>query len=263
MSVSRRLWASVRRLRHARQIDRTLVVAVPVLARDRVGVVRMGERDAQEERPPVRLARPVREPTPGGERRRLVEVELVRGLGDARLLDARHVVVPPVDPLVRLIPVRRPAEIGRIDVGGQPLLEAVQLVRADEMHLAGEAGAITQRPQAVRHGRHGGAELGGIVVDLDPRGQPPAHQRSTRRRAQREIAVGGLEHHALRRQPVEMRGADHRMAVGTQRQGGELVGHDHQDVRLGHRALFASGLGFLYPCLAGVASRLRRTRVMT
>src|SRR3712207_7494947 len=48
--------------------------------------------------------------------------------------------IPPVDPLLDEPPVGRPAEIGRVDVGGQPLFEPVQLVGSDEMHLAGKAG---------------------------------------------------------------------------------------------------------------------------
>jgi hypothetical protein len=61
-------------------------------------------------------------------------------LGDARAGDGAEIVVPPVDPLAGLAVVRRPAEIGGVDVGGQPLLEAVHLVGSDEMHLARQAG---------------------------------------------------------------------------------------------------------------------------
>ena len=62
--------------------------------------------------------------------------QLIGDLGHARARDGSKIVVPPVDPFPRLAVVRGPAEIGGIDVGGQTLLEAVQLVRADEMHLA-------------------------------------------------------------------------------------------------------------------------------
>ena len=139
----------------------------------------------------------LRQPPLGLERHLLVEVELVGGLGDPGLLDRRHVMVPPVDPLLRGIPVGSPAEIRGIDIGRQALLEPVQLIGADEMHLAGEAGGVAQRPQAVRHGWHRGRELGGVVVDADPRCQPAAHQGSPRRCAQREVAVGVLENDAL------------------------------------------------------------------
>ena len=62
-------------------------------------------------------------------------------------------------------PVRRPVEVGGIDVGRQALLESVQLVGSAEVHLAGENGAIVAKPESVRKGWNVGPELGGVVVD--------------------------------------------------------------------------------------------------
>ena len=54
-------------------------------------------------------------------------------------------------------PVRRPVEVGRVDVGRQALLEAVQLIGADEVHLAGERRLVAGGAQHVGdRGRAGG-----------------------------------------------------------------------------------------------------------
>ncbi len=95
----------------------------------------------------------------------VVVFELVGDLGDARAGDRAEVVVPPVDALAGLAVVGRPAEIGGVDVGGEPFLEAVQLVGADEMHLARQRGVIAGAAQVVGVGRDVGGEFGGVVVD--------------------------------------------------------------------------------------------------
>ena len=51
---------------------------------------------------------------------------------------ATEVVVPRQRLVVGQAPVGHPVEPGRIDVGHRPLLEPVQLVGADEMHLPRE-----------------------------------------------------------------------------------------------------------------------------
>ena len=96
----------------------------------------MREADRQAEGPAVALAREVEDALAGEMGDLVVIFELVGHLRHAGFGDGGEVVVPPVDALAGLRPVRRPAEIGRVDVGGQPLLEAVQLVRPDEMHLS-------------------------------------------------------------------------------------------------------------------------------
>ena len=83
----------------------------------------------------------------------VIEFELVGDLGDAGPNDRAHVVVPPVDPLARVVVIGRPAEVGRIDVGRQALLVAMELIGTDEVHLAGERGLIAGAPQVVGEGR--------------------------------------------------------------------------------------------------------------
>jgi hypothetical protein len=167
----------------------------------------------------------------------VVVFHLVGDLGHARAGDRAHVVIPPVDPLARFAPVGRPAEIGGVDVGGQPLLEPVQLVGADEMHLAGQAGVIARPAQVMRVAGDGGGELGGVVVDPRARGQLPRHEARPPRRAEgaRRIGVGKADRpfcQALevgRVQPVGR-------PVGEQR-AVQLIDHQHQDVGPpGHRS---------------------------
>ena len=88
-----------------------------------------------------------------GERHLVVEVELVGAHARTGLRSPSSCCDTSSGRSGGVIPVRRPAEIGGIDVGGQPLLEAVQLVGAAEMHLAGQHGAIARRAQIMGEGR--------------------------------------------------------------------------------------------------------------
>ena len=63
---------------------------------------------------------------------------------DAGVANRAHVVIP-ARTMLGAIPVRRPVEVGGIDVGRQPLLESMQLIGSAEVHLAGENGAIAAR----------------------------------------------------------------------------------------------------------------------
>ena len=87
------------------------------------------------------------------ERDLIVIFELVGCLGDTGRRYRAEIVIPPVDALAGLSIIRRPAEVGRIDVGGQPFLESMQLIRPDEVHLARQAGVITCAAKMMREGR--------------------------------------------------------------------------------------------------------------
>ena len=87
----------------------------------------------------------------------VVIFHLVGNLGHPGTRHRAEVVIPPVDPLARLAVIRRPAEIGGVDIGGQAFLEPVHLVGADEMHLARQAGLITRAAQVMRIGGNIGA----------------------------------------------------------------------------------------------------------
>ncbi len=172
-----------------------MFVEIPELLARHVRVMRMRQRNGEAPGPMdgiVLFARKLIELLRGQEHDLVVIFHLVGGLGDAGAGHRTHIVIPPVDALAWLAVIRRPAEIGRIDVGGQPLLETVQLIRPDEMHLAGQAGVVAGGTQMMGEGRDGRREFGGIVIDPGTRRQLPAHERGAARRAERRgrIVVG-------------------------------------------------------------------------
>ena len=237
--------------RDGRVEGRAIGVEVPVARAGDVGVVRVGEADRQA--PGARVGLP-------GEvvelRRRLegdlvVVVELVGDLGGAGPGDRAEVVVPPVDAAIGLLPVGGPAEVGRVDVGGQPLLEAVQLVGADEVHLAREAGRVAGAAKVVGEGGQIGGELGGVVVDPGAARQQPGHEAGAARGAERARGVGVDEAGRAFGEAGEVRGVQERgRAVGEQG-AGELVNHQDQDVRAGHPAPCMYAVPDIYPKLLG------------
>src|SRR4029077_2544314 len=96
-----------------------------------------------------------------------VVVHLQRRLGDARLENAAHVVIPGQVCAEWGLPVRYPVHARRIDVGRQAFLETVQLVGPDEVHLAGEDGPVSIRTEVMRNRWDGSRQLGAVVVDPD------------------------------------------------------------------------------------------------
>ena len=132
--------------------------------------------------------------------------------------------------MVGAIPVRRPVEVGGIDVGRQPLLEPMQLIGSAEVHLARENGAIAAKPESVSKGRNVSCELSRIVVDPRARRQKARHERGARRRAQGARAIGAVEHDPVSRERLHIRRADEGMAVDGQERRRHLVGHDDENV---------------------------------
>ena len=218
------------------KVDLVVVVEIPVPLSRHVRVVRMAERDAQQERRLAVVARVVVHAADRVKRDLVVVLQGVRDIGHAGLRDRARVVEPPVDPVVRLAPVRRPAEVTGIDVGRQPLLEAVQLIRADEVHLPAQARSVALEPEVVRERRNRRPELGCVVVHGRAGRKRPRHERRPGGSAQRARAVRVLEHDAPIRQAVERRRLRDGMTVRSQERGGELVDHHDEDVRpVGHR----------------------------
>ena len=103
--------------RDPRRVDRLVFVEVPEGPGDGEGVVRVGQRGHYQEGPAVRRADVVVDRPLGREGDLLVEVHLVGADAEPRVGHRGHVVVP-ARPLGRPLPVRRPAVVGGIDVGG-------------------------------------------------------------------------------------------------------------------------------------------------
>src|SRR5271165_2901538 len=88
--------------------------------------------------------------------------------------------VTPTRPLLEAIPIRRPAEVGRVDVRGQALLEPMQLIRAAEVHLAAQYGLITGAAHEMCEGRHLRGKFRGVVVRADGRDLAAAQEGKAR-----------------------------------------------------------------------------------
>ncbi len=158
-----------------------------------------------------------------------VEVELVGAGAWARLQHRQHVVIPARTTLGPG-PVGGPAIVCGIDIGGQPLLEAVQLVRPAEMHLARKRRAVAGAPEVMSKGRNVAGEVRSVVERSDARRQRPGQHGVARGRAERAVAIGRLEHHAAIGQPLEMGCLDHGMPVEREEARRHLVGHQKEDI---------------------------------
>lgn len=163
----------------------------------------------------------------GFEHHLFVEIQLIGAHARPGLQHRRHVVVPG-GAHVRLIPVHRPAIVGRVDVAGEAFFIAVQLIWPAEMHLARQCRAVTEAAQVVGISGYIGGEIGGVVVGANLARQLAADQGETRRRAQRAIAVGGVKHHALCSQAAQVRQLDRGRSVERQHRRGHLIGHDER-----------------------------------
>ncbi len=130
-----------------------------------------------------------------------------------------------------------PAEIGGIDVRRQPLLEAVHLVGADEMHLAGKRRLIAGAAQVVRIGRDVGGEFRGIVVDARAARELSGHEGGPRRRAERACRVGIREAHRALGQCLQMRRMKKVGRPVWKQRSVELVDHKDEDIGRAMRGL--------------------------
>jgi len=221
----------IERLGGARGHGDVLVeIEVPIALRHGERIVRVGERSHEQEGPPVIRASNVEDRPLRSEGDLVVEVELVGAHAHAGLSDRAHIVVP-ARPGLGMVPVGRPAVVGRIDVGGQPLFEAVQLVRAAEVHFSRQDCAVAAQPQMMGESRDIGREFRGVVIDAGARGQEPRHERGARGRTERACAIGAVEDDAAFRERLHVGRMGWRMAVDRQERRRHLVGHDDEDVQ--------------------------------
>ena len=147
---------------HRRQVDVVVTVLVPVVRRGRERRVRVGGGDDQEERIVLRVPRQIVEFLDAVE----LDLVVVVDLQAAHALAGLHhrAEADPGRAVLRLVgPVRCPGEVGRVDVSGEPLLEAVELVWADEVHLAAEDGVVAEIVGVVGHRRPLRRELDRVV----------------------------------------------------------------------------------------------------
>jgi len=239
--------------RHRGRVDLGRIVAVPIFARGDEGVVRMGEGDGHEEGPLVLIARQVEQLAVGGVGNFLIIVELEAARAQPGLHHAEQAHPRAGKGRVGL-PIRCPGEVGGVDVGGDPLLIAMQLVGTDEVHLAGQDGAIALQPQVMhQRGRRGG-EVRAIVEGADAAGPLPRQHGGARGRADREVAIGIAEHRAARAERVDMRRLRHLVAIGGQHARCQLIRHDQQDIGSAHGALLRYGISTIFAAATAPAS---------
>ena len=141
-------------------------------------------------------------------------------------------MIPPVDPLAGLAVIRRPAEIGGVDIRCQPLLEAMQLVRPDEMHLAGQAGVIAGAAEVVGVGRDVGGEFGRIIIDACPGRQAAGHEGSAAGCAKRAARIGIPEPDGPCRKRFQRRCMQEIRRAVREQGSVQLVDHQDQDIGL-------------------------------
>ena len=195
----------------------------------------MDQADHHGERPDG-VHRMFKNPAAGEKGRLFVIFDLERGGGRAGLCYRVHIVMPLVDAIIGELPIRGPCVVRGIDVCRQPLIKAMQLVRPDKMHLARQRSVIAHLAQVVGKGRDAGRKFGGIVIGADPADLLPGHKGRARRRAKRRVAIGPVKPHSLRGEGIHMGRLHQRVSIGAGEMGGQLVGHDKNDIgRLGHR----------------------------
>ena len=214
----------------ARHAHVFVAVQVPEFVGNGVGVVRVRHGHGQAKRLLGGVAHMVVQVLAGLEHHLFVKVDLVGSHAGAGLQHGGHVVVP-TGAHVGLVPVHGPAVIGGVNVTGQALFIAVQLVGATKMHLARKRRAVAQTAQVMSVGRHIGWKVSGIVKAANFGRQLPTHQAETRGRAQRAVAIGRVKHHTVFSQCAQVRHLNGRAGVvQRQQRRGHLVGHDEQNI---------------------------------
>ena len=209
-------------------------VEIPVLLAGHIGVVRVGEADSQAPRAIIMATGEVIELARCVIGDLIIILHLVGDLRHPSTGDRAHVVIPPVDAFAGFPVVRRPTEVGWIDVRREAFLKPVELVRPDEMHLAREAGLIACTPQVVGVGRDGGGKLRRVVINTCAAGKLARHERRAAWGAEWGGCVAILETGRFRRQFLKVRRM--KPVGGTVGKQGsvQLIHHDDEDVGLAH-----------------------------
>ena len=220
---------------HLRQQMVAVVIQIPIFLARHVRVMRVGKADGHAPRAVIKATRQVIDLARCLECDGVVIFHLVAYFGHPCARHRPHVVVPPVNAFAGFAIIGGPAEISGIDISGQTFLEPVQLVGADKMHLARQAGVIARTAQVMRIGRHAGRKFSRVVIDARGARQLARHKRRPPRCAQWAGGIGILEPRRPRCQFFQVRGMQPiDGAIGKQR-AVQLVDHQDQDVWFGHR----------------------------
>ena len=118
----------------------------------------------------------------------LVKIQLVAAAARTGLEDGARIVIP-LQASVWLVPVDSPAKVGRVDVAGQTLLVAVQLV-TDKVHLAGQGGVVALGAEVMGVGGQLRGDLRCVVKGTNLHGKQAGNHAHARWGAERRRAVG-------------------------------------------------------------------------
>ena len=155
---------SIRNRRHVMQKMRAVSIKIPVFLALHIGVIRVDKTDRQTPWPTVIATHQIIKLAGSVMGNLIIIFQLIGCLANTGARDAAHVVIPPIYAVTGLTIIQCPAEIGRINICGQALFKAMQLIRANEVHLAHETGLITGTAQMMRIGRKRRYEFGRIVI---------------------------------------------------------------------------------------------------
>ena len=131
-----RVMVLIPKRRNRRQQVFAILIKVPILAPRHIGVMRMRETHRHTPRTLLHTPRQIVKLLLSQMCDLVVILHLVRDLGNASPRHRPHVVVPPVDALAWFPVIRCPTIVRRVDVGRQPFLKSMKLIRPYKMHLA-------------------------------------------------------------------------------------------------------------------------------
>src|SRR5689334_14890786 len=114
------------------------------------------------------------------------------------------------------------------------LAEAIVVLGAAKMQFADRLDPVARGFEAVRPGWHAAVIGNGVIPKADLVHVAAGLEAGPRGHAGRRIAVGVREADAAPRQPVEIGGADHVMAVAAEHAFAVLVRHDEEEISGGH-----------------------------
>ena len=183
----------------------------------------MGERDNHAERSFIGRTGQIIEFAHAVKGHFVIVIQVERGGALTGGDDAKHVVIPLLNAF-RVFPVGRPGEVGGVDVGGEPLFKAMQLVSTNKVHLTAQNSLVAQVAQIVGKGGNLRRHFAGVVIDAGVRGQLTGQHGKARGGAEWRVTIGIVKDHPAFAQGCDIGRFDDGMAVDGQSWRCALIG---------------------------------------
>jgi len=119
-----------------------------------------------------------------------------------------------------------------VEIGRKTFLEAMKLVRTNEVHLACGDGLVTGDRQVMAQSWLVGMQHRAVIVTTDTRNVLARLEASPSRSTDGTGRIGIVKTHTFLNQAVQVRRLDDGMPVCSRKRSDHLVAHDHQDIRL-------------------------------